>query len=455
MIHPDRIQTLNDKPVRKEKNRLVYWMQASQRAAWNHALEHALDLANELQKPLFVFFGLTPDFPEAGRRPYRFMLEGLRNTAADLQERGIGFMIKQGDPVNNLLSAARDAAAVVTDRGYLRIQRGWRQKAAQYLDCPLIQVESDAVVPVETASAKEEYSAATLRKKIQPHLKAFLQPLSSRHPEIETAGWDLGGVVLDNLEKVMNDLGPGGDDSGKVYFHGGTGEAEKKMQNFLNRKLDQYHEASRDPSRDGLSNLSPYLHFGQISPLFIALKAQRHDGPGKDSFLEELIIRRELSLNFVFYNKNYDQFRCLPDWARATLDQHRRDSRDYIYHFKDWEQAETHDPYWNAAQQEMRIAGKMHGYMRMYWGKKILEWSRTPEEAFRTTLALNNRYELDGRDPNGYAGVAWCFGKHDRGWPERNVFGKVRYMNANGLKRKFDADAYVKKIKMLDVGAGD
>lgn len=449
MIHTERIQYLNRKPLRKEKKFLIYWMQAAQRAEWNHALEYALDLAAELQKPLVVFFGLKPDFPEAGRRAYRFMLEGLRETADTLRQRGIGIIIQRGHPARSLVKAAKEAAGVVTDRGYLRIQREWRQYAAAKCDCVLLQVESDVVVPVETASGKEEYSAATLRKKISFRLNQFLKPLALRNPKVSSQDWPPGDVSIEEIGKTLDDMSLEPDEYDMECFHGGAAAAEKRLQDFLDHKINQYHEQSRDPVADGLSNLSPYLHFGQISSLYIALKAGKENGPGKDAFMEELIVRRELSMNFVFYNSNYDQFQGLPEWARITLDHHRRDSREYEYQFENWSRGETHDPYWNAAQQEMQVTGKMHGYMRMYWGKKILEWSRTPEEAFRTALTLNNRYELDGRDPNGYAGVAWCFGKHDRGWPERKVFGKVRYMNANGLKRKFNADAYAEKIKKL------
>jgi deoxyribodipyrimidine photo-lyase len=191
--------------------------------------------------------------------------------------------------------------------------------------------------------------------------------------------------------------------------------------------------------------MSPYLHFGQISPLDIALKVLQSDSPGKDAYLEELITRRELSINYVFYNQYYDTFGGLPRWAQKTLTTHQGDERTSTYSPAQLEGADTHDPYWNAAQREMVLTGKMHGYMRMYWGKKILEWSSSPEKAFDTASFLNNKYELDGRDPNGYAGVAWCFGKHDRPWATRNVFGNVRFMNSAGLRRKFDADKYARK----------
>ncbi len=195
--------------------------------------------------------------------------------------------------------------------------------------------------------------------------------------------------------------------------------------------------------------MSPYLHFGQISPLHIALEVLKTKSPGKSAYLEELIIRRELAVNFVYYNREYDNLKCLPDWAYNTLMEHRKDKREYIYSLEEFENAETHDPYWNAAQLEMVHSGKMQGYMRMYWGKKILEWAQNPEKAYQIALKLNNRYELDGRDPNGYAGVAWCFGKHDRAWKEREIFGKVRYMNDHGLRRKFKMDSYVDVVNNL------
>jgi deoxyribodipyrimidine photo-lyase len=205
--------------------------------------------------------------------------------------------------------------------------------------------------------------------------------------------------------------------------------------------------------------MSPYLHFGQISPLEIALRLQAADGVEQENveaYLEELIVRRELSMNFCYYNPEYDSLAGLPDWAKETLEAHADDRREYVYDQATLEAGQTHDPYWNAAQQEMALAGKMHGYMRMYWGKKILEWTPDPAEAFRIALELNNRYELDGRDPNGFTGVAWCFGKHDRAWAEREIYGKVRYMSAGGLERKFDIESYVRKVeRLMECRAGE
>jgi deoxyribodipyrimidine photo-lyase len=446
MIQRERIKALNEKAVQKGTY-VLYWMQASQRATYNHALEYAILKANELRQPLIVFFGITDRFPEANERHYAFMLEGLRETQKSLNERNIQMVIRHVSPEKGAIRMAKKASLVVVDRGYLNIQRYWRKTAAERIDSPLIQVESDVIVPVEEASSKEEYAAATLRPKIHKKLSHFLTPLSHREPILSSLSMEFDSFEIDDPEKAISKLRIDRR-VGKVdSFRGGTKEAYRHLELFLEGKLDHYPELRNDPSLDYLSHMSPYLHFGQISPIEIALKVKQTRSPGGDAFLEELIVRRELSMNFVFYNGEYDAFEALPEWAKKTLRSHQRDKRLYLYTLEQLERAETHDPYWNAAQKEMVITGKMHGYMRMYWGKKILEWSKTPEEAFRSTLYLNNKYELDGRDPNGFTGVAWCFGKHDRPWGERPVFGNLRYMNDKGLKRKFDADQYVRKIE--------
>ena len=236
-----------------------------------------------------------------------------------------------------------------------------------------------------------------------------------------------------------------------MLFKAGTSEAKRRFAEFLKNRLARYDQNSNQPQTDDISHMSPYLHFGQISPLYLALEISKAGGPqsAKDAFLEELVVRRELAANFVHYVPDYDRYDCAPGWARKSLADHRRDRRPYVYSVAQLENAQTHDPYWNAAMREMACTGFMHNYMRMYWGKKILEWSPTPEEGFATTLALNNRYFIDGRDPNSYAGVAWIYGVHDRAWPERAIYGKVRTMNASGLERKCDIRAYVLKVDAL------
>jgi deoxyribodipyrimidine photo-lyase len=448
MIQPERIKNLNRKRIKKG-NFVLYWMQQSQRVEFNHALEFAIIKSNELKLPLITFFGITDNFPEANERHYYFMLEGLNEVSGSLKERGIKMVIRYKSPQSSLIEFSKDASLIVVDRGYLKIQRLWRDFVANRIDCPLIQIESDVVVPVFETSIKEEYSARTIRTKIKKKLDYFLKPIDKCKVKIKSINMDFESFDIEDLVKTVKYLDLDRSVTKTNFFHGGTSNALMQLENFILYKLDKYPELSNNPVVDVLSNMSPYLHFGQISPLHIALKVIEKGGDGVDKYLEELIVRRELSMNFVYYNKNYDNFKCLPDWSKKTLIEHKKDRREYIYTLNDFENAKTHDPYWNAAQNEMIITGKMHGYMRMYWGKKILEWSKSPHEAFKIAIFLNNKYELDGRDPNGFAGVSWCFGKHDRAWKERKVFGKIRYMSAEGLKRKFDVDKYVEKINKL------
>ena len=449
MIQKERIKALNKKGMKKGAY-VLYWMQASQRTEYNHALEFAILKANELRRPLIVFFGITDHFPEANERHYAFMLEGFREVKQSLGKRGIQMVILHKSPEVGAVQLAKKASLAVVDRGYLKIQKQWRNDAANQMDCPLIQVESEVIVPVEEASPKEEYAAATLRPKINKKVSHFLVPLKQTNPAMNSLSRDFDSFNIEDIGKAISKLRLDRSVKKVNSFHGGTKEGQKHLQIFLETKLDRFPELRNDPTLDYLSNISPYLHFGQISPLFIALKALETKSPGIEAFLEELIIRRELSMNFVFYNEQYDSYESVPDWAKKTLRVHQKDKRQYTYTPEELEMGKTHDPYWNAAQREMVVRGKMHGYMRMYWGKKIIEWSKTPEEAFRVALYLNNKYELDGRDPNGFTGVAWCFGKHDRPWGERPIFGNVRYMNDKGLKKKFDADEYVKMMNKLD-----
>ena len=418
-------------------------MQASCRVHYNHALEYAIQQANKQRKPLIVYFGLTSYYPDANLRHYSFLLEGLQEVERSLQEMNTKMVVLKESPEIGAVEIAQNASLMVTDRGYLDIQRRWRDQAADKIKCGIVQVESDVVVPIETVSTKEEYAAATIRRKINSKLKKFMVSLESHKPEKSSLEMDFNSLKLD---KIINNLIIDQSVEEAPQIHGGTSEALKQLGTFINLKLDKFADLRNNPSMEYLSNMSPYLHFGQISPLYVALKVAQTESPGMDSYLEELIIRRELSMNFVYYNPNYHSIDCLPNWASKTLKEHENDQRPYTYSQEELEEADTHDPYWNAAQKEMVYTGKMHGYMRMYWGKKILEWVETPKEAYQVALYLNNKYELDGRDPNGYAGVAWCFGKHDRAWKERKIFGKIRYMNDQGLRRKFKIDKYVDRV---------
>jgi deoxyribodipyrimidine photo-lyase len=455
LIEPERISLLNNCPLRSHGKYVLYWMQAAQRADYNHALEFAILRANELYLPVFVAFGLTENFPEANLRHYKFMLEGLQPTRSHIEDRGIKFVIRHKSPDAVAIELAKQAAIVVVDAGQLRVQRKWRQTAAQKINCPLYEVETNLIVPVSEASQKEEYSAGTFRPRITAKLGYYLKKSRQVRPKFKSTGFDFDSFDISDLNKAIAKLRIDRTIKPSEKFTGGINHAQKLLSEFIDKKLDRFADDRNDPNADCVSHLSPYLHFGQISALQIVLSVLKTKSPGQEAFLEELIVRRELSHNFVWYNVNYDSFDALPHWAKRTLNFNARDKREYNYPLDMLEKALTHDQYWNAAQKEMVLTGKMHGYMRMYWGKKILEWTKSPQQAFRTALYLNNKYELDGRDPSGFAGVAWCFGKHDRAWSERPVFGKIRYMNAAGLKRKFDADAYVRKIDELERKTAD
>ena len=449
MIQAERLRVLNGQPMRNGRY-VLYWMQQAVRAECNPALEFAIQEANARGLPLVALFGVTERYPEANERHYAFLLEGLQDAQQALRRRGVPLVVRRCSPETAAVEGAQSAALLVTDRGYLRLQKQWRASVAERAPCRVAQVETDVIVPVEAASGKEEFAARTLRPKIMrllPNYLTLLPETPLEHNSLAVAFPADDALDLSDIDAALARLDLNRSVKRSDRFRGGTAAANGLLDDFVSRKLKDYPTLRRDPSLDNLSHLSPYLHFGHISPLAIALRVQASPhSDGRDAYLEELIVRRELSMNFVHYNPDYDRFIALPEWARKTLQDHAADPREFLYTRDELERAQTHDPYWNAAQQEMVVTGKMHNTMRMYWGKKILEWMRCPQEAFETALSLNNKYELDGRDANSYAGVAWCFGKHDRPWAVRPIFGTVRYMNANGLKRKFDIETYVLNV---------
>ena len=291
-----------------------------------------------------------------------------------------------------------------------------------------------------------EFAAYTLRPKIHKALIEFMDEF----PKLKKMGKSEISSDRIDWDKIQKSLKINFDVKEVDWIKPGETSALKSLENFLKNKFDNYNEWRNDPTKNGQSNLSPYLHFGQISAQRIALETERLNGNKESakSFLEELIVRRELADNFCYFNKNYDSFDGFHDWAKTSLNEHRKDEREFVYTLKQFEQAKTHEDLWNAAQMEMVTTGKMHGYMRMYWAKKILEWTKSPEDAMKIAIYLNDKYELDGRDPNGYTGIAWSIGGiHDRPWFERPVYGKIRYMNRNGAEKKFDIKAYIGKYQ--------
>ncbi len=430
---------------------VVYWMSRDQRVKDNWAMHYAQEAALRSGSALGVVFCLAPSFLNAGLRQYDFMLLGLREVEASLRRKNIPLFLLLGRPEKEIprFIASSRTALLVTDFDPLRIKRTWKKGVARRISIPFHEVDAHNIVPCWITSPKQEFGAYTIRPKINRLLDDYLTefPALKSHP----LRWT-GKSALVNWKKVQRSLNADPAVPSADWIRPGEEAAGKMLRSFISEKLPGYAEQRNDPTLDSQSNLSPYLHFGQLSAQRVALEVRKSPAPRRDkaAFLEELIVRRELSDNFCFYNDHYDTFEGFPNWAKATLNAHRKDRREYVYSRKQFEECRTHDPLWNAAQREMITRGKMHGYMRMYWAKKILEWTRSPEEAMKIAIYLNDRYELDGRDPNGYTGIAWSIGGvHDRAWGERPVYGKIRSMSYNGAKSKFDVKRYIEIVKRL------
>ncbi len=435
----------------REGTCVVYWMQRAQRALDNPALEVAVQAANLLGKPCVVFFAPVPFYPHANLRHYRFLNHGIPAIADGLQKRGIGFVLRRY-PDHHLLKFCDEVrpGLVVGDENPMREPEHWRAKVADQLRVPFWTVDADVIVPSKLLM-KEQYGAYTARPVIRRLLPEFLQPVGNTRAKFEwrlprglkslptdadiTEGW--------KMDRSVQSV------SGIV---GGTDQALKRLKRFIRNELANYPVDRNKPERGGTSRLSAYLHFGHIGPHTVALAVQKANAPkaAKEAYLEQLIVRRELAINFVRFNPDYDNFESGTSWAHKSLAEHVGDPRK-IYSERQLENAQTHDPLWNAAQMQMIKTGFMHNYMRMYWAKKILEWSKTPARAFQMAAYLNDKYELDGRDPNGYAGIAWAIvGKHDRPWFERPIFGKIRYMSFNSTSKKFDSKSYIRQVEAIN-----
>jgi deoxyribodipyrimidine photo-lyase len=374
------------------------------------------------------------------------MLTGLAETERRLRGYHIPLKVLLGEPKDVLPTFLKEcgASTIVADFDPLKIKRIWKRDVAKNITIPFYEVDAHNVVPALYVSDKEEFGAYTIRPKIQRLLPEFLTSFPNLTEPIvkesirETVDW------AEVAESIRIDTSV----KESVYFTAGSKAADQKLQEFLIRKIDRYNEKRNNPTEEYQSDISPYLHFGQIAPQRVAFEALTRikNSETKEAFLEELVVRRELADNFCYFNTKYDSFEGFKDWGKTTLDEHRNDEREFVYSLEEFELAKTHEDLWNAAQMQMVKSGKMHGYMRMYWAKKILEWSGSPEEAMNIAIYLNDKYSLDGRDPNGYTGVAWSIGGiHDRAWTERPVYGKIRYMNYNGCKRKFDTEKYIGK----------
>ena len=459
VVAPERVRVLRRSPL--GTGPVLFWMQRAQRTVDNPALELALALGARWDRPVFVLCAIDAHESGLSERTALFMLQGLRDVGARLRERGVGFACAQGDTVDVVTAAAAGAAAIVTERAYLRHEVAWRDAVADRSPVSVVEVESEVVVPVALAAQKAVYAARSLRPALSRLADGFALP----SPVVDVArpwpseaavpplpGRDVTALLHDGAA-LLPRLGLAGT-AGRVdgWYEGGEVRAERTLDAFIRERLPGYAEHRRVPHEGSVSRLGMHLRFGQIAPGRV-LRAVRRSVDGvpaeaREAFVEELLVRRELAVNFVAFTPGYDTYAsALPAWAQATLAAHRDDPREHRYDRDALAAGHTHDPYWNAAMTEMRETGYLHNHMRMYWGKKILEWSATPEAAYATALALNDGYLLDGRDPNSYAGVGWVFGLHDRPWFERAIFGTVRYMNANGLRRKSQPDAYVRMVQ--------
>jgi deoxyribodipyrimidine photo-lyase len=447
-------------------------MSRDQRVADNHALLCAQKHALAKKLPLAVVFCLHEKTGVRAREHYEFMIEGLRQVEAQLEKRNIPFMLVIGDPVDRLRAVFHHLQpdAVYFDFSPLRGPQRLVRELSKDGDSALYVVDTHNVVPVWVTSEKREVGAYTIRPKIHKKLADYLhEPEQVTEHPIKWPGTvksidDLQETIAETCDKQMS-IGI------KISFKPGELSAKKHLQLFIENKLERYAVDRNDPSSGSQSDVSPYLHFGQISALRVTLElqkvAKKHNAElhflsspkmpkpedakstlqhGIDSLIEEMIVRKELADNYCYYEKEYDSLLAAPAWAKKSLDDHRLDIREQIYTLDEFEKSRTHDPAWNAAQTQLTKTGKMHGYMRMYWAKKVLEWTSSPEEAIAILLYLNDHYSIDGGDPNGYAGILWSIaGVHDRPWQERAVFGAVRYMNYGGLKRKFNIEAYQNK----------
>ncbi len=443
----ERARLLNTAPVRPGGEYVLYWCQMNRRADANQALDFAGDLANQLHLPVLFYEGLTFDYPYASDRFHRFILEGVPETARRLAALGIGYVFypRRGpqDPNNVLYRLAARAAAVVTDDYPTFVTARHNASVAPKLDAPFYAVDASCIVPM-SCFEKREYAAYTIRPKLRKLLPNYFWPAApvkvgkqykARKSEFHTEVTEENIATLVASCQIDHSVKP------SVGIHGGRVAAKKRLAEFLKHGLSRYAEESNQPSAHATSGLSPYLHFGQISALEVALAAK-----ASAEFLEELIVRRELAFNFAQFEPRLDSLDVLPDWARETMRKHARDRRNPLYTAEQFEHADTHDALWNATQQELLVRGTIHGYYRMYWGKKIIEWSASYAEALRTMIYLHDRYALDGRDPNTYTNILWCFGLHDRPWPEREIFGKIRSMTLEGMRRKTNVDAYVAEM---------
>ena len=456
----ERVVQLNDAEINPDKEYVLYWMQMYKRVENNHALIYAIRKANELKLPVVVYEGLKYYYPWASDRLHTFILEGVEEKKKAFEKLGIRYVFylqkNEKSPKQTVAKLAKDAALIVTDDFPCFIIPQHNERISGKANVPVFAVDSNGIIPMSKFD-KEEYGAYTIRPKIKKLLDNYLKPLADEKVEIRSPDLKVDcpetSVTSETIAKLVSECDIDHSVKASEYYHGGTVHGRKRLRKFVKDILPEYATARNKPNVDGSSRLSSYLHFGFLSPLEIALAVQNAEAPqeSKDAYLEELIVRRELSYNFTRHNPKYDSLESLPAWVHKTMREHVDDERQFLYTLEELEEGRTHDELWNAAQREMVITGEMHNYVRMLWGKNVIAWTRSYEVAFETLVHLNNKYCLDGRNPNSYAGILWCFGKHDRPWMERPIFGMMRYMTSGSTGKKFDSKRYIDWTKSLSI----
>ncbi len=455
----ERVIQLNDRPINENAQYVLYWMQMFKRTSHNHALIHAIRKANELKLPLVVYEGLKYYYPWASDRIHTFILEGVEEKRKEFERLGIRYIFylqkDKNSPKQTVAKLAKDAACIVTDDFPCFIIPQHNERISEKASVPVYAVDSNGIIPM-AKFGKEEYAAYTIRPEINKLLDNYLKPLVEETVDIKSLDLEIDcpetAITSATVGKLVAECDIDHTLKPSNQYHGGTASGRERLKKFVEEILPDYDKARSKPDRDGSSRLSSYLHFGFLSPLEIAFAVRASDAPQEsiDAYLEELIVRRELSYNFTWHNPKYDSLESLPAWVQQTMREHADDERQFNYTLEELEAGETHDELWNAAQREMVVTGEMHNYVRMLWGKNVIAWSASYEIAFEKLVHLNNKYCLDGRNPNSYAGILWCFGKHDRAWFERPVFGKIRYMTSGSTGKKFDAKKYIEWTNGLE-----
>jgi len=461
---------------------VLYWMQINRRFQYNYALEYAIGWANKLGKPMLIYEGLSIEYPWACDRFHAFIMQGMKENLDFTQSNDLNYFSfvepEIGAGKGLFYRLAENACTVISDEYPVFIIKKHNERVADKIDVPYTTIDSNGIIPLGVTD-KDPYSAYLFRKIMQKHFKEGFTNPPKKDPIEELGNKDKielpkdflndypkADKLLENIEETISELDI--DHEVEIIDTTGTRQAALgKLGQFIGHSLLEYDEKRNHPDKKKTSGLSPWLHFGKISEFEIVKAALEHQPEGWtledltpnggknsgffngdesiESFLDEVITWREVGFHFAHHVDNYDEFESLPNWARTTMEEHKDDVREYVYTLEEFELSKTHDEIWNAAQTQLREEGIIHNYLRMLWGKKIIEWTHDHRTALEYMIELNNKYAIDGRDPNSYSGIFWCFGRFDRAWQEREIFGKLRYMTSDSTRKKVKLDQYLAK----------